>query len=126
MKWDGTSEEILKERFKWERVKAPKVWRPTADEEIVGFYGGRTLRSGEFGQYEVALVHVPQRGSLLVSGTVLIALLDSGQIVVGQPVRIVYRGMVPIGEDKSYKSFELYRTDGGALQPEDLPRYVTQ
>jgi len=50
-------QEDLRERYGWKKVVAPKAWRPEATgEELIGFYGGKTTRTGAYGQYDVVLV----------------------------------------------------------------------
>ena len=57
-------------RYKWKKVHAPKTWSPrTVGAELAGFYGGRTMRTGAYGQYEVVLVHVLLDGSYIISGS---------------------------------------------------------
>jgi len=90
-------------------------------EELVGFYGGRTLRSGSFGQYEVALVHVPHAGSFTVTGSALIRLLDAAGIGKGHPVRIVWQGTRKTQNNHDEKQFELLVADLETIAAEDLP-----
>ena len=67
----------LRDRFNWKQVEAPGLWRPDdIGEELIGYYGGRTLRTGPHGQYEVVIVHVPQQGAFMLSGTMIIQLID--------------------------------------------------
>lgn len=81
----------LRARYAWKKVEAPKTWRPSTNgEELTGFYGGKTLRNGQWGQYEVIVVHVPHRGTFMVSGTRVIQLVDAADIQTGWPIRIVY------------------------------------
>jgi hypothetical protein len=55
-----TSADRLRAQYNWRKVHTPLPWRPDAiGEELVGFYGGKSLRDGPHGQYEVVLVHVP-------------------------------------------------------------------
>lgn len=117
----------LREKLKWNRVKAPKPWTPRYDDdELIGFYGGRTLKNGRFGQYEVVLVHVPYEGTWTVSGVRIIQLLDASLIAKGAPVRIVFKGNKPLGIDevdgrqKHMKLFELYVTDGEPMSDDEV------
>lgn len=100
-------QERLRARFEWVKVDAPKVWRPTPDQELIGFYGGYTKKNGSFGPYDVVLVHVPRYGSFTVSGTQLIQLVDAAVLQKGDPVRIIYRGTKDLDGDKRVKLFEL-------------------
>jgi hypothetical protein len=114
--------EQLRARFDWKKVEAPKTRRPKFNgEELLGYYGGRTLRNGRFGQYEVALIHVPKRGSFMLSGVRLMQLIDAALISEGHPIRVVWGGTVPIRgsdpEDKKYmKMYEVYVADGEVLE----------
>jgi len=117
------------ERYRWKEVHAPKTWYPKIPgTELVGFYGGRTTRNGSFGQYDVVLVHVPMRGSYMVSGTNLMQLVDAAMIDVGHPVRIVWDGHKSLGADaatgkeKTMKLFKLSIAEGDPLDAVDLPR----
>lgn len=114
--------ERLRERYAWKEVQVPKVWRPEPGEELVGFYGGRTLKNGIYGQYEVALVHVPFKGAYTVSGTGLIQLLDTGMVAKGHPVRILFEGKKDLGDDMEKKMFTLFAVDLDAIDEADLPR----
>lgn len=94
----------------WQKVRAPKIWRPAAiDEELVGEYVGRTLREGMFGQYEVVTIWVPGKGAFIASGTALIQLVDAAGLERGDPIRIVYRGIEELYEgERKLKLFDLY------------------
>lgn len=116
------SEQKLIERFGWRKVTAPKAWRPQAvGEELVGYYGGRTLRNGSWGQYEVVIVHVPHKGSFTVSGTVLIRLIDAAGIEKTHPLRVVWGGYRKTANDHQEKQFELLVADLDAIDEADMP-----
>jgi len=119
----------LKNRYEWKAVERPHTWRPTKEgEELIGFYGGKTLRDGQFGQYEVAMIHVPHEGSFMVSGTLAIRLFDAANIGVGWPVRVVWKGYKELegegsdGKKKKMKQFEVFIAEGDPIAPEYLPR----
>jgi hypothetical protein len=120
--------QTILDRYKWKEVHAPKTWHPTMPgSELAGFYGGRTSRRGSFGQYDVILVHVPVRGSYMVSGTKLMQLVDSAMIEIGHPIRIVWEGHLPLGksesgEEKRMKLFRVLVAEGDPIDAEDLPR----
>lgn len=120
------SQRVVLEKFHWRRVVAPKVWEPKdPGAELLGFYGGRTVRNGVHGQYEVALVHVPVRGAYTISGASLIRLLDASQCQVGDPIRIIFNGREQVvGGDYSRKLFDLYMSDGERIPAEDLPQVM--
>jgi hypothetical protein len=119
--------EIILSKYKWKKVQAPKTWHPKElGAELVGFYGGRTMRQGSFGQYEVVLVHVPQKGSFIISGIKIIQLMDAAIAEIGDPVRIVWNGTEALDNDRHMKLFEVYVTDGEALAAEDLPSIPAQ
>mgnify|MGYP007047028315 CR=1 FL=1 len=113
----------LKDRYEWKTVKGPRRWRPENDgAEIAGFYGGRTVRDGKWGQYTVIIVHVPGRGSLTLSGTKLVQLMDSSMAGVGDPVLIKWVGYKDIGDGRQMKNYELRvaaseRTEEGVEAP---------
>lgn len=112
----------IRERFKWRKVTAPKTWRPTeVGEELVGYYGGRTMREGSFGQYEVVLVHVPLGGSYMVTGTHLIQLMDASMAVVGHPIRIVWQGMKETAAGHNMKTYDVLVAEGETVPAEALP-----
>ncbi len=119
----------LRSRYEWRAVEAPKTWRPKMlGEELVGFYGGKTVRPGQWGQYEVVIVHVPVRGSFMVSGTRINQLIDASGIGVGWPVRIVWRGKVTLaepsrdGEVREMKQYDVFVAEGDPLSPEEMPQ----
>ena len=118
-----TSDEIV-DRYGWRRVKAPKSWNPIeAGEELIGYYGGRTLRHGQHGQYEVVIVHVPQRGSFFVSGVRIIQLIDAALIDTGHPIRVHFEGHKELPNGHRMKLFELDVAEGPALAQDMLPRW---
>ncbi len=106
------SEGLMKDRYTWCAVKAPKPWYPKLPgEELVGFYGGRTLATGQFGQHEIVLIFVPGQGAFTITGAVLIRLIDAAMAAVGDPIRIVWGGKQDIGEGRTMKNFELYTAE---------------
>lgn len=124
-KWPNTRAAIL-ERYDWKKVQAPRRWYPKdPGEEIVGFYGGKSVRNGSYGQYEVVLVHVPKRGALMLSGVRISQLIDAAGIQIGWPVRVVWKGMAKTAQNNEMKDFDLFVAEGDALDASDLPM-VTQ
>lgn len=112
----------LRERFKWKKVEAPRAWRPRYNgEDLVGYYGGKSVRNGAHGQYEVVIVHVPARGAFTISGVRAVQLADTSMMMVGSPMRIVFKGMVSLGNDHSMKEFELFIPEGEAVPEAALP-----
>lgn len=115
------------ERYAWEKVQSPKTWRPTEEnEELCGFYGGKTIRSGAYGQYEVVIVHVPMRGTVMVSGTQIVQLIDASGICVGWPVRVRWLGLIDLGNGKAMKSFDVFVAEGDPLEESELPQVKGQ
>lgn len=116
------------QRYQWKEVHAPKPWYPKMPgTELVGFYGGRTTRNGSYGQYDVILVHVPARGSFMVSGTKLMQLVDAAMIDIGHPIRVVWEGHQSLGQDetgkeKKMKLFRVLVSEGDPIDAADLPR----
>lgn len=95
--------------IKWKKINRPRSWRPSrVGDELIGYYVGRTLRNGQWGQYEVITVVVPNHGAFMVSGTQLIQLADVALLQYGMAVRIRFLGRKTINEDHEMKEFELY------------------
>jgi hypothetical protein len=113
----------LVDRFVWKKVKHPKTWRPKEPgEEIVGYYGGKTLRNGTFGEYHVIVVHVPREGSFMVSGTQIVQLIDAASIREGWPIRIKWGGVLDLPGGKTLKQFEVQVAEGEPIEVEEMPR----
>lgn len=128
MSAENTAAEQLRERFNWQRVVAPRPWRPDVGEELIGYYGGRTLRKGQFGQYEVVVAHVPTQGAFAITGTHLIQLIDAALIQKGHPIRVKYLGKTRTkaededGRSHEMKIFDLLIAEGLPIVEEgDLP-----
>ncbi len=112
----------LKSRFTWKKVHGPRIWRPKVPgEELVGYYGGKTLRNGAYGQYEVVVVHVPIKGTYLISGIQVVQLVDASSIDVRWPIRIVWRGTEALDEERTLKKFEVFVAEGDPIAEEDVP-----
>ena len=119
----ATHAEHIRERYEWKKVHAPKAWRPKdPGTELIGYFGGKTVRNGAFGQYEVVLVHVPLQGSYMVSGAHLIQLIDASMVNVGWPLRIVWLGMHLLDNGFNVKQFEIFVADGDPLHEDALPK----
>lgn len=118
-----TVPEAFRARFEWVKVEAPRPWDPEPGDELLGWYGGRTLRNGRFGQYEEVLIHVPRRGMLTASGTELTRLLDASQIVRGHPICVRFMGLVQ-GAHHIYKRWELEIAAGqDKIDPDEMPSF---
>lgn len=120
-----TPEPAIQERYEWRRVEAPKRWNPyDPGEELCGFYAGKTSRTGSYGQYEVVLVHVPNKGTFMVSGVRIIQLADASGVEIGWPVRIVWRGTQTLSgdPDKKMKMYEFFVAEGEPVAPERIPK----
>tara|TARA_Y100000310_G_scaffold194428_2_gene194409 strand:+ start:4933 stop:5349 length:417 start_codon:yes stop_codon:yes gene_type:complete len=112
----------LRERYKWRKVAAPRAWTPEEEgEELVGFYGGRTLREGQYGQYEVVIVHVPMQGSFTLSGVKVVQLMDAAMAAIGHPVRVVWKGYKETGAGHQMKNYDVLVAEGEAIPAEALP-----
>lgn len=122
----------LRARYAWKQVEAPKTWRPKMPgEELVGYFMGKTMRNGRFGQYEVVLVLVPHRGVFMISGTRIVQLADTAAVATGWPIVVVWRGSLPLpvnddGEVRSMKLYDLFVAEGDPLSAEEMPRVVSQ
>jgi hypothetical protein len=109
----------------WKKLERPKTWKPTeAGEEIAGYYMGRTLKDGKFGQYTVILVMVPGSDgtsqAYSVTGTALISALDGSQVQQGAMLRVVFEGMKELGDGKNMKNFDVFV--GVSLKAESTER----
>lgn len=102
----------MKTDINWRKIKRPKSWRPKEPgEELVGYYCGRTLKNGQWGQYEVLTIIVPKIGAFMVSGIQIIQLADMAMLKYGAPIKIKFVGLKPVGQDHMMKEFELYVSD---------------
>ena len=112
----------LRDRYNWRAVTSPQHWRPIEPgAEIVGYYGGRTIKEGNYGQYEVVIVHVPHDGAYTLSGSKIIQLLDAALINVGDPIRVIWQGYKETAKGHHMKVYDLLVTDGEALPATVLP-----
>lgn len=116
--------DALRERFRWKKVAAPKPWKPTHNnDELVGYYGGQTLRDGQYGQYKVIILHVPgEPQPFTVSGTRIIQLFDASLVGIGHAVRVQYLGMKDMGNGHTMKDFNVYIAEGDPISEQDLPQ----
>lgn len=118
----STLADEIRARFKWRAVTAPRPWLPTdVGEELIGYYGGRTVRTGAHGQFEVILLHVPQDGCYMLTGARIIQLMDTSGAMVGSPVRVIWRGLQKTGHGHQMKLFEVLVAEGEVLAEEVLP-----
>jgi hypothetical protein len=118
----SSTREAILTRFKWQQVVAPRAWHPRLPgEELVGYYGGKTIRNGAYGQYDVAIVHVPGDGAYTVSGVNIINLIDAALITDGHPIRIVWQGNRLLQNGKTIKQFDVFVADGDPIPAPDLP-----
>lgn len=112
----------IRERFRWRKVTAPRPWNPTeVGQELIGYYGGRTLRQGQHGQYEVVIVHVPMDGAYTLTGVRIIQLLDASMAGIGHPVRIVWQGLHETAAGHKMKMYDVLVADGDAIPADALP-----
>jgi hypothetical protein len=101
----------------WQKLVRPSNWSPSnPGDELVGFYLGRTVKHGKWGQYEVAMLAVPVGDGMsrprMVSGTALLQALDGSGITPGRFLRIVYGGVKDLPGDKHMKMFEVFAAAG--------------
>lgn len=103
-------------RAEWYEIELPRPWRPRViGEELIGYYGGRTLRNGSYGQYEVILVTVPKMGCYTISGTDIIQRVDVARLQEGDPIKVIWGGRKDLGDDRYKKLYELYVTKEAVL-----------
>lgn len=111
-----------KEEIQWRKVKRPRSWHPEAGEELTGYYCGRTLRDGQWGQYEVITVMATDGKVYMLSGTQIVQLADVAMLKSGSPVRVVFIGMKQLSGNRQMKQFEMYVTDADLpLEVESVP-----
>lgn len=116
----------LVEKYGWRKVEAPQAWRPQdLGDELIGYYGGRTVRQGQYGQYEVVLIHVPYKGAFTITGSQLIRLIDAACITVTHPIRVQWLGSRPTVNGKTEKQFSLMVADLEHVSESDLPEVST-
>jgi hypothetical protein len=108
-------------KVKWKEVEAPTSWRPRKGDELIGWYAGKTVKNGRYGEYTVITVLVPYQGAVMVSGSKIIQLADTAMIRPGEPIKIVYCGKIDIGEDRKMKTFKMYMGEGESLATENIP-----
>jgi hypothetical protein len=100
------------DKIQWRKIKKPRSWRPKEPgDELIGYYVGRTVKNGRFGQYDVLSVLIPKDGVFMVSGTQIIQFADAAMLKYGDAIRIKFLGLKPVGEDHMMKEFELYVSD---------------
>lgn len=116
------------ERYNWRKVEPPTAWKPTDDgDELAGYYAGRTSRNGKFGTYEAVLIAVPGGRLMMVSGIKAIQLFDAAVgLVLGAPVRVVWRGREETSSKRQVKLFELFVSDGDVVPQDLLPHVPTE
>jgi len=118
----STLADEIRTRFKWRSVEAPRPWVPKeVGEELIGYYGGRTIRQGAYGQYDVILLHVPLEGCYMLTGTRLIQLMDASGASVGSPIRVIWGGTVETAQGHKMKQFTVMVAAGEVLAEEVLP-----
>ncbi|MDB4278107.1 hypothetical protein N9917_00605 [Deltaproteobacteria bacterium] len=103
--------------IKWHKLERPESWKPTAPgTELIGYYLGQSLRDGQYGQYNVALLTVPSGDGysrpFTISGTTLISAIDAGQVKDGQLLRITFQGYGESARGHNYKKFDVYVGEG--------------
>lgn len=92
---------------KWRQVSAPKVWRPKDGDTLVGAYGGISIKKGMHGEYRNLIVRTDNE-TFLVSGTKIMSLVDASGVETLQNVRVVYKGLVDVGNEHPMKDYDLF------------------
>lgn len=114
--------ELLHDLYKWRKIEVPKMWSPNSvGDELRGFFIGRSVRVGQHGEYTVILVAVPNVGAYCVTGVRIVQLVDASMVQPGQPVRVVWQGLLPLASGHSMKQFDFYIAEGSAVEVDDLP-----
>lgn len=101
----------------WHKLNFPKPWKPEEPgAELVGYYLGQTHYTGQFGQYRVVLLAVPTGQGYsqpyTISGTAILRAIDGGQVAQGQLLRVTFRGIKNLGDDRHLKQFDVFVGDG--------------
>lgn len=116
----------------WRKLERPKDWKPSeAGDELLGYYLGKTLRDGKWGQYEVAMLSVPGTSNnqvWTVSGTQVIQAIEGGGAHKGALLRVVFGGWKDLepkeeGEPRRMKLFECFVGEG-VITPEQVRVYL--
>lgn len=101
----------MSETKRWQKVEAPRNWRPNPGDEVVGIYAGSQIKDGEHGPYFCAFIR-PDNGRDVVTatGARLQALFVS--VMPGARIRLVFNGretfVAKEGEVREMKEYELY------------------
>lgn len=115
----------------WRKLKSPTPWRPSLPgEELAGYYLGKSVRQGAFGEYTVVLIGVlDEAGTVgtpkMVSGAAIVNAVDGSNIQIGALLRIVYGGLVEISNDRKMKAFEVFLGEG-TLSTDDIAQLTVQ
>lgn len=117
-----TPEELIS-KYKWKKVETPRPWIPAEGEKIAGYYCGTTLKVGVNGQYHVAMIAVPGRGVVTISGVVIIQTLHGALMGLGTPVHITYLGLRETAQGHKMKDFDVMVPDGPPLESDEIPRF---
>jgi hypothetical protein len=95
-------------RIHWVKITAPRPWKPQKEgDELVGSYGGKTVKNGVHGEYAVVLVRT-EKGGFMVSGIQAVQSLDGAGVKEGTPVKIVFRGWATTTDDRKMKKFDVF------------------
>lgn len=101
---------VPKKRKVWKRVKAPKSWRPTEGEELIGEFLGSDVAVGEYGEYKRHYVRREDESVVYVTGSrsdQLFALVKAD----GE-VKVVFNGMRQcVTSDRTYKDIDVFTRD---------------
>ncbi len=109
-------QERILQKFTWRKVTAPKPWHPKPGDEIAGFYGGKSVKNGKFGQYQAVLVRIPGSNPIMVTGARIVQLIDAAMVEIGAPIHITYGGKKDIGNDRTMNLFELQVADDNDVE----------
>lgn len=114
--------------IRWHKLERPRDWRPNAGEDLAGYYIGKTMRNGPYGQYEVVLIAVPvddgMSRPLMVSGVQILQAIDGSGIQPGKFIRVVFGGYEDITGGRQRKRFDVYAAEG-SITVEQAQAYLT-
>lgn len=122
----ASTEATVTRAVTWAKVTAPRPWHPAVGDELVGYYAGRTMRDGKFGQYEVVMVAVPGAGVVTVSGVKALSAIDASGVQLRTPVKFVFNGKRDVaGREHQMNDIDVY-VDAAFLEPiTELPEIAS-
>lgn len=91
----------------WRQIYTPIPWKPKVNDELEGYYGGSFVRNGKDGEYIVYIVNT-EINSFALAGKKLNDLFSIAQPKVDEKIKIVYKGLIRLDENRSMKQYEFF------------------